>query len=69
MLQQVEQDRLSVQRNGAQWSLYDDGHYVRELSLQEIAGLISGSLVLTDLLSVDGADTSQKTSDGVWLFH
>ena len=69
MLQQVEQDRLSVQRNGAQWSLYDDGHYVRELSLQEVAGLISGNLVLSDLLSADGADTGQTTSDGVWQFH
>jgi len=69
MLQQVERDRLSVQQHGAQWSLYDDGHYVRELSLQEIAGLISGNLVLTDLLSADGADTGQKASDGVWLFH
>jgi len=68
-MQLVERDRLSVQRNGAQWSLYDDGHYVRELSQQEVAGLISGSMVLTDFLSADGADTGQLTSDGVWLFH
>ena len=66
---QVERDRLSVQRNGAQWSLYDDGHYVRELSLQEVAGLISGSLVLADLLSADGADISQTTSGGVLHLH
>jgi len=68
-MQLVERDRLSVQRHGAQWSLYDDGHYVRELSLQEVAGLISGNLVLTDLLSADGADTGQTTSDGVLQFH
>ena len=68
-MQLVERDRLSVQRNGAQWSLYDDGHYVRELSLQEVTGLISGSLVLTDLLSADVVDTGQTTSDGVLQFH
>lgn len=60
-MHQVERDRLSVLSNGAQWSLYDDGYYVRELTVEEVAGLMSGRLSLADLVSAEsGSETAHN---------